>query len=84
MNPSRQVEHRTTRLPTWCSGGSLPRYTCGVAFAGVTQLVECLPSKQTVASSSLVPRSIPTLQVSATACLHLRPGRVLPQRFATI
>jgi hypothetical protein len=24
------------------------------------------------------------LQVSATACLHLCPGRVLPQRFATI
>jgi hypothetical protein len=24
------------------------------------------------------------LQISATACLHLRPGRVLPQRFATI
>jgi hypothetical protein len=32
----------------------------GTAFAGVTQLVEYLPSKQTVAGSSPVPRSTKT------------------------
>ncbi len=43
-------------------------------FAGVTQLVEYLPSKQAVASSSLVPRSdhAPDLHRSINAVLFAR------------
>ena len=54
--------------------------TLSVANAGVTQLVEYLPSKQAVASSSLVPRSIP---ITTRKMLQFRTWVLLPQRTET-
>ena len=46
--------------------------TLSEANAGVTQLVEYLPSKQAVASSSLVPRSTPNLRENCGISPRLR------------
>src|SRR3712207_4956554 len=72
--PSKNQRLKLVRLHFWLHGAGVrdsnPRQSVGKALteralieyndrrAGVTQLVECLPSKQTVAGSSPVSRSI--------------------------
>src|SRR5688500_16622481 len=54
---SPSPDHNLTRLPAAVAAQSRRRLHYSETNAGVTQLVEYLPSKQAVASSSLVPRS---------------------------